>query len=436
MVDGFYRIGQASKQLGVSSYHLRRLCQAGAIEAEQTSGNQWRVPISEVERLQRDGVPPIPQIVDAEPEEDDAEEDRPPARVSDRRPRDGLYAAPSDGVIDAAEDVAITENRLRKRRLERELEVEEDFFRERAARDRAQAEAERERARKEHDLRKRRAWENDWITHALNRVPRDAPRELELEVHAQASEVLARLQPDHPTHAVLRLIDAAVEKALAPWRFQIRQCRAIEAALATLPFDLLHGRDFAAQRNEAARLATAAMTQCRPDAPFDATVSVAVEAVKPIVRAFEHARASKEVIGWTSVRGASLSELDEAKDLVRAALSHLPVGCSRAQMERAREQALIPLAARIAERDRAEAARAEERRRRQQAEWRVDFQIGHIERYLDETYEYPTIHDRFADARRLKEKIRPTLVAECIADPDLDTEDIRSRIEELVDELI
>jgi hypothetical protein len=41
-------------------------------------------------------------------------------------------------VINAAEDVAITENRLRKRRLERELEEEEDFFRERDARESAQ----------------------------------------------------------------------------------------------------------------------------------------------------------------------------------------------------------------------------------------------------------------------------------------------------------
>ena len=41
MVNGFYRIGQASKHLGVSSYHLRRLCEAGAIDAELTSGNQW-----------------------------------------------------------------------------------------------------------------------------------------------------------------------------------------------------------------------------------------------------------------------------------------------------------------------------------------------------------------------------------------------------------
>ena len=63
MVDGFYRIGQASKQLNVSSYHLRRLCQAGVIDAELTSGNQWRIAISTSaelrERFVRPGFPPM-----------------------------------------------------------------------------------------------------------------------------------------------------------------------------------------------------------------------------------------------------------------------------------------------------------------------------------------------------------------------------------------
>ena len=352
------------------------------------------------------------------------------------RPRGGLYAAPSADVIDAAEDVAITENRLRKRRLERELEEEEDFFREREARDRAQVEAERERARKEQAQRKRRDWENGWITHALNRVPRDAPQALELEAHTQAAEVLGKLQPDHPSDAVRRLVEAAVEKALAPWRCQVQQRRAIEAALSTLPFGLRHDREFAEQRNEAIRLVTAAVMQCPPSTSFDAALSAATEALRPTAKAFEHGRLCREVIGWTLVRGGNVDELEEARESARVALAKLPIGCSRTQMERAREQALIPLLARIAQRDRAEAARAEEQQRRTRAEWRVDLQLNHVERYLGEAYDYPNIHEQFRNARRLKEKIRPALIVECIADANLDNEDIRSRIEELVDELI
>ena len=45
-----YRVGQAAKDLGVSSYRLRRLCETGLINAE-FSGKQWEIPAGEVERL-------------------------------------------------------------------------------------------------------------------------------------------------------------------------------------------------------------------------------------------------------------------------------------------------------------------------------------------------------------------------------------------------
>src|SRR6185369_14241623 len=97
-------------------------------------------------RLQREGVPPIPQRLSNQEEE----APRVPT-LQERRTRvpEGLYAEPSDGVIDAAEEVAITENRLRKRRLERELEEEEDFFRERHMREAAQRAADQEGTRQE-----------------------------------------------------------------------------------------------------------------------------------------------------------------------------------------------------------------------------------------------------------------------------------------------
>jgi hypothetical protein len=66
--------------------------------------------------------------------------------------------------------------------------------------------------------------------------------------------------------------------------------------------------------------------------------------------------------------------------------------------------------------------------------------LDHIGDYLKEDYEYEDtyagIGERFDDARRLKEQIRPTLLEECLADPSLDDDDLRGRIEELVDELL
>ena len=60
-----YRLGQVGKDLGVSSYRIRRLCETGQIDAE-FSGKQWQIPAAEVERLKRDGVPPTPKIVDSD----------------------------------------------------------------------------------------------------------------------------------------------------------------------------------------------------------------------------------------------------------------------------------------------------------------------------------------------------------------------------------
>jgi excisionase family DNA binding protein len=68
-----YRVGQTAKDLGVSSYRIRRLCETGLIEAD-FSGKQWQIPATEVERLKREGVPSAPKIVDS----DDAESSRAP----------------------------------------------------------------------------------------------------------------------------------------------------------------------------------------------------------------------------------------------------------------------------------------------------------------------------------------------------------------------
>ncbi|HEY0944256.1 MAG TPA: helix-turn-helix domain-containing protein, partial [Opitutaceae bacterium] len=57
-----YRTGQAAHILNVSSHQIRRLCEVRMIHAELTAGNRWRIPASEVDRLKRDGVPPIPRL--------------------------------------------------------------------------------------------------------------------------------------------------------------------------------------------------------------------------------------------------------------------------------------------------------------------------------------------------------------------------------------
>ena len=281
---------------------------------------------------------------------------------------------------------------------------------------------------------------SDRVAYALRCVPDDAPRDLELDVHGQVANALTALQIDQPEFAVRRVIEAAVEKALIPWRRQAQRRQAIDAAIDCLPFQLRHNRDFADQKQAAIRIAAHAVDQAHPDDDYDSLEAAAKHAVGPILKAFEHAQVSEQVVAWTIVRGATSREDDEAKELVRTALAKLPVGSSRAQMERVRDEALIPLLIRIADRERAEVATAEEHRRRQAAEWRVQSQMGYIDDYLQGSYAYDDsysgVYERLGDARRLRAAIRGALVEECVADPTLDDDDIRSRIEELVDELL
>ena len=129
----FYSTGQVARQLGITLATVRLLCENSVIRAETTPGGQWRVPASEVERLERDGLPPIPRPLPIE---------RAPGR-NEMADHDGPSESPpqlSAEVLSAEDLVAITRSTLEKRRIDREIEENEDWFRERA-RQQAAAEA-------------------------------------------------------------------------------------------------------------------------------------------------------------------------------------------------------------------------------------------------------------------------------------------------------
>src|SRR5216684_3459689 len=137
----FYSTGQVARQLGTTLAAIRVLCENRVIAAETTPGGQWRVPASEVERLKRDGLPPIPRPLPTE--------SAPPARNGNGTDsRHGfnpeLLAEPSDEVVSAADQVAITRSMLEKRKIDREIEETEDWFRDRKRHQAAAEAAERQ----------------------------------------------------------------------------------------------------------------------------------------------------------------------------------------------------------------------------------------------------------------------------------------------------
>src|SRR5229473_29490 len=200
----FYSTGQVARQLGTTLAAIRVLCENRVIAAETTRGGHWRVPASEVERLKRDGLPPIPRPLPTE--------SAPPARngTAGRRGHRELLAEPSDEVVSAADQVAITRSMLEKRKIDREIEETEDWFRDRQRQQAAAETAERQRIEVKQAEQRRLLWLHEWTQYALNSLPYGAQQEVEMEVHTMVQEALSVLQPGEPEAITRRLVDAAV----------------------------------------------------------------------------------------------------------------------------------------------------------------------------------------------------------------------------------
>jgi len=429
MPESYYRTGQAAKKLGVSSYHVRRLCEAGEIAAEITGGGQWRISLVEIRRLRKEGVPPVPQEL---PEEADEITDGPPV-FEDEEGSD--ESEPAAEVKAAANAVKIAGSHLAKRRLEREAEEVEDWFRDRTQRETAAQVAERARIETVQAECRRREWAENWTEYALNSIPSRAPRETELEVHGAVVQTLALLQPSQAETTTRRLVVAAVEKALTPWRRTQQRREAVERALNQLAWDVRYRPEFAPLKLRALELAAAAVTRCRTDASLDELELAAAQSLQPIVREYDHRKACQSLQAWINLPGATWEELERAKGIVCKALSAQPVGTSQKQLEDAKQSALAPFAAKIAQRVESERAETEELKAHRAAGWKVDARLGHVEVYLRSEYEFDggavAMHQ---EAARVRAAIREELIEELMDEPEMTREDIDERIEELIDD--
>lgn len=425
MPESYYRTGQAAKQLGVSSYHIRRLCEAGEIAAEITNGQQWKIPAAEIARLKKEGVPPVPQ--ELEPDEEPA--------PMDEEPPEGLYDAPSAQVIEAAEEVKIVESRLRKRRLEREAEEVEDWFRDRERQQTREQAAERQRAEAAAAVQRRREWAQVWMQHALGSLPYGAPRELELEVHAAVANALEHLDASQPVAITKRLIDAAVAKGLRPWHRRKEVERAIESAMNRLPWDLRLGQEWIGLRQRAWEAAVDAAGRVRAEASYAEIEAAAIHATQPMIREHEHADRCRRIVAGIFMLHATTEEQDRAQDAARKAMAALPVGTSHAQLERAKETAVAPIVAEVARRKETAERESVERRKRQEAEWTATLQLSHIETYLQREYDFSGGYfEMKREADRLRPGVLEALIEELLENPGMTAEEIRESIEDQVED--
>lgn len=351
-MDGFFSTGQAARELAVSQSRVRALCESGAVEAESTQGGQWRIPADELDRLRREGLPPIP---------------RPLPQAGNGRPhqdRIALLGAPSDRVVSAAEQVAIKESRLKERRLDRELEETEDFFRERrdmeAQREAEEWEIEQQRQADAEAQRSREERDNRLLQYAMNSIPLEARNEVEQEIHEQVQAALDKVRLWQPDTVTQRVVDATVAKVLKPWRRRKDSARAIEDAQRNLPFEM---RGYACEPTtwelQARQAAAKAVEGLRSDASYDEMRAVAREAAKKVIASWEVHKAAVEAeersrrdrenrerllrYPWLQFPyGMSDADRQTAIAASRKAFTALPEGTPERDLEATRDRAIQP----------------------------------------------------------------------------------------------
>ncbi len=425
----FYSTGQVARQLGVTLATVRLLCENRVIAAETTPGGQWRIRASEVERLKRDGLPPIPRAL---PNQRASPAGSVPA---DDHGNSESVARPSAAVAAAIDQVAITRSMLERRKIEREIEENDDWFRERERRAEEAEAAERQRTEAEQAEQRRLCWVQDWTQHALDSLPNGARREVELEVHTLVQKALSGLQPSQQEAITRRLVEAAVHRALGPWIRKQDIKRSLQAAMNGLPWEIRYRAEYAALKQRAWEAAVASLGKVREEASYKEMETAAMHALQPMIREHDHVQACQRIVKRVRIFGATAAEQDAAKESVRQALAALPIGASAKQLEMAEGNALAPYKAAVTARKEKARLESEKEAQRRAAAFKVDLQLDHIERYLEKEYEFDGgLWEMSREADRLRPSIREALIEEVLGNPSMSGEKIRESIEDQIDD--
>jgi hypothetical protein len=352
----YFRLGRAAALLNTTKYILRQLWKAGSIKGHTTESGELMVLASEVTRIREQQIPLVPpRIMDVDDEdEDDFPIEAEPQPASASHTVDAVDQ-PSAPVRQSADDVVITENRLRRRKLDRKLEKVEDFFRDRQSQEAAERQsreaADRQRQIEAEAQRRRREWVQGWQTYAINHVKiwvSDAPPEARLDIPVQVAEALNKTDPDQPSHAVRILIDAAIEKALKPWRRQKAVDEIVAEAVNRLPARARSCFTPTTWQTRATCGAYQAIKQAGESSSLAEIEAVVRQAVESFIHEFEHKEECEHILGWVRVDWFNTSEQAEAVEVVGTMLAGAPVGCSKRRLEQIRDEALKPLRERIA----------------------------------------------------------------------------------------
>jgi hypothetical protein len=330
-------------------------------------------------------------------------------------------------VRQARDSVTITEQRLKRRRLELEGEQLEDQFEERArARQAEQDEAARRQAQAT-AAQMRRQWEEGKIEWALSGLPRDCPAEIRLSVKDRVREALKDLTPASAKGMVDQVVRAATETALEPYYAARRIVEAVESAVQALPY---YARYQDSPWELEARTAARAAVNKLGGGQDGATLRAAARAaVAPIARKFEHQRLMRQLIEQERFWGIGTATEAERKAALKdlsAALQSLPIGTSKEDMEEAKREALEP---------HSKALRRRLRDAQRQAEAREVAEKGvrHLRHHLFVDFEWDSHEERMERQEELIQDLRPHL-EELAQAGQVTAADVEDYVEEWVDE--
>jgi hypothetical protein len=443
--DKWYRTGAVAKALGVSQYRIRELARLGLIESELRRGYRY-IPGQEVERLKREGLPPMPACPDIDDTHGtEQQEAHSAARPARGRLTEELYSEPSDQLAKSKEKLIRLEHTAEAKRLKREMrEID------RAARE------EESRAR---EAQRVQQWRDGHIRRAVERVPAEVCSDVCRKVDTLLDSVpdCANIGPK---------VDEIIEAALRPIRQREQEARALDAhrqriARTVQSISLPYGAT-GDDREEARDAALASLSQSLQPGASDRELRIALEqAVRPVLERISRRQAEAErrrqeashkysidqIMALLPIEFFYLDATDEersqAKVQVRAALEQLPPTASGADLNRAKQEALAPFKAaiRLRKEQKAQEEQQERERERQKrvAASRTDSMLSvTVETTLreleeDDEVSFDSYSDRCNLRDKLAQKIRSIIIEAIGRHPDITDSQIKTRIGNLVD---
>ena len=415
---------QAADILGVDKRTLLRFVRGGKLRSYRTPGGQHRFRREDVERLAAgsgNSSGPSSSLIQNKRDEIEALS----LEVQARRAKRELAR------IEAEDAEAEAESReLDRERKEMEAHA-------RAARAAEAARQERER--------KHREAKESWIEFALDLLPTDAPPSVKTTTVKFMRQAYAELPEEYwdgcaDDPDIADIANEAAAKAVAPLQRHNEIERIIEGAPAALPWQCRsilpsHPTEWQVRAKEQARKAIAVLSE---DCSIEELRHAASEAVRRVRSEYTQRETEKQ--HCEQIEAAMLWLTGDEEKVVRNELAELPIGCGRAEMERAKGRALAPIRAAGDAKRREESERFQSQIAAQIAQSRAESQTDavllHVRECIDELCDEDEDRDlhfgqRHELAEEIKKELRPKFVQGFLRD-DLDEETARELIDEAV----